>query len=122
MGVNLPPGMESGALPANRLRDLPPGMDGFYADTFERRFPSDDAYEAVRPILGVLCPVREPVARADLAASSVSRSQPFSARSRASKTSWLVGPKVEYPHCLAYRLPTSSPPRRPRCKVATTSE
>ncbi len=61
--------LESGALPTDRLKALPPGMDAFYFDAFERRFPEEDDYEPVRPLLGVLCVKREPMARADLAAA-----------------------------------------------------
>lgn len=60
--------VESGALPLDRLKSLPPGMDGFYLDAFERRFPESGDYAAVRTLLGVLCVEREPLSRAELAA------------------------------------------------------
>ena len=59
--------VESGALPADRLKDLPPEMDAFYLDAFERRFPDGEDYAPVRPLLGVLCAKREPISRAELA-------------------------------------------------------
>jgi len=34
--------LESGALPPDRLKALPPGMDAYYLDAFERRFPGED--------------------------------------------------------------------------------
>ena len=55
--------LESGALPPDRLKALPPGMDAFYIDAFERRFPEAQDYEPTRPLLGVLCAKREPMAR-----------------------------------------------------------
>ena len=60
--------LAGGALEAERLEDLPPGMDGFYLDAFQRRFPSDDAYAPMRPLLGLLGEAREPMDRATLAA------------------------------------------------------
>lgn len=60
--------VESGALPLDRLNDLPPGLDGFYLDAFERRFPASEDYAPVGALLGVLCVEREPLSRADLAA------------------------------------------------------
>ncbi|MGF6408361.1 WD40 repeat domain-containing protein [Paraburkholderia sp. MM5482-R1] len=60
--------VESGALPLDRLDDLPPGMDGFYLDAFERRFPESEDYAPVGALLGVLCVKREPMSRAELAA------------------------------------------------------
>ena len=58
----------SGALDVIHLTDLPPGMDGFYADAFDRRFGVNGAdYVAVRPLLGVLAAAREPLLRTDLA-------------------------------------------------------
>ena len=63
--------LASGQLPlASRadLEALPPGMDGFYSDAFERRFPSGESYAFVRELLGVLCEQREPLARRVLAA------------------------------------------------------
>jgi len=60
--------VESGALPLDRLNDLPPGMDAFYLDTFERRFPESQDYAPDGALLGVLCVEREPMSRAELAA------------------------------------------------------
>jgi WD40 repeat protein len=62
--------LRSGALPIERLRDLPPGMDGFYLDAFERRFPSNADYALIRPLLALLCAQREPLSTAQLAAIS----------------------------------------------------
>jgi hypothetical protein len=56
----------SGSLDVTRLADLPPGMDGFYLDAFERRFRTVE-YETVRPILALLAAAREPLGRSDLA-------------------------------------------------------
>ncbi|TCG04926.1 hypothetical protein BZM27_37515, partial [Paraburkholderia steynii] len=60
--------VESGALPLDRLNDLPPGMDGFYLNAFERRIPESEDYASVGALLGVLCVKREPLSRAELAA------------------------------------------------------
>ncbi len=63
--------LASGALTLkNRhsLDDLPPGMDGFYADTFQRRFPEADDYNSVKPLLALLCAQREPMVYRQLAA------------------------------------------------------
>lgn len=63
--------LETGLLPlASRedLERLPPGLDGFYGDAFERRFPTEESYALVRDILGVLCEAREPIGRRELAA------------------------------------------------------
>ncbi|MFM0223096.1 P-loop domain-containing protein [Paraburkholderia dipogonis] len=60
--------VESGTLPLDRVNDLPPGMDGFYLDAFERRFPEREDYAPVAALLGVLCVQREPLSRAELAA------------------------------------------------------
>ncbi len=59
--------VQSGALPLRRLEDLPPGMDAFYLEAFEHRFPSEGAYAPVRTLLAVLCAKREPMSRAELA-------------------------------------------------------
>lgn len=59
--------VESGALPLDRLDDLPPGMDGFYLEAFQRRFPETDDYAPVGALLGVLCVEREPMSCAELA-------------------------------------------------------
>jgi hypothetical protein len=50
------------------LEALPPGMDGFYRDAFERRFPSEESYGPAGELLGVLCEQRDPLARRELAA------------------------------------------------------
>jgi WD40 repeat protein len=50
------------------LDALPPGMDGFYADTFERRFPEEASYAAVKPLLALLCAQLEPMGYGQLAA------------------------------------------------------
>ena len=60
--------IESGALSLGHLQDLPPGIDGFYLDAFERRFPESDDYAPVGALLGVLCVQREPMSRVELAA------------------------------------------------------
>lgn len=63
--------LASGALTLeNRqtLNALPPGMDGFYADTFRRRFPEAGDYNAVKPLLALLCAQREPMGYGQLAA------------------------------------------------------
>jgi hypothetical protein len=63
--------LASGLLPlASRadLEALPPGMDGFYRDAFERRFPSEESYGPAGELLGVLCEQREPLARRESAA------------------------------------------------------
>ncbi|MFN9426150.1 MAG: DUF4062 domain-containing protein [Cyanobacteriota bacterium] len=63
--------LETGLLPLSGRADLealPPGMDGFYCDAFERRFPSTESYALARRILGVLCEQREPLGRRELAA------------------------------------------------------
>ena len=44
------------------LDRLPPGMDGFYLDAFNRRFSANpERYEEVRDALGVLAAAREPM-------------------------------------------------------------
>lgn len=60
--------LESGALPMGRLTEFPPGMDGFYLDAFERRFPTDADYEVIRSLVAVLCAQREPLSSAQLTA------------------------------------------------------
>jgi WD40 repeat protein len=50
------------------LDDLPPGMDGFYEDTFNRRFPEASDYNPVKPLLALLCAQREPMGYGHLAA------------------------------------------------------
>lgn len=61
-------GVESGALPLDQINDLPPGLDGFYLDAFQRRFPQGEDYAPVGAVLGVLCVQREPLSRVELAA------------------------------------------------------
>jgi hypothetical protein len=63
--------LASGALTfENRhtLDALPPGMDGFYADTFQRRFSEAGDYDAVKPLLALLCAQLEPMGYGQLAA------------------------------------------------------
>jgi WD40 repeat protein len=63
--------LSAGRLPLQRRADLealPPGLEGFYADAFQRRFPTTPAYAPVAAILGVLAEAREPLGRRDLAA------------------------------------------------------
>jgi hypothetical protein len=50
------------------LDALPPGMDGFYEDTFQRRFPEPSDYSPVKPLLALLCAQREPMGYGQLAA------------------------------------------------------
>jgi hypothetical protein len=62
--------LASGALPLSDRRDLealPSGMDDFYLQAFERRFP-DQAYDQVRELLAVHCVQRDPLSRRELAA------------------------------------------------------
>jgi WD40 repeat protein len=61
--------IESGKLPLDRLDALPTGMDAFYLDAFERRFPKSEDYAPVGALLGVLCVQLEPLSQADLAAN-----------------------------------------------------
>lgn len=63
--------LEFGLLPlASRedLNDLPSGLEEFYRNAFERRFPTEESYALARDILGVLCEAREPIGRRELAA------------------------------------------------------
>jgi len=63
--------LASGALTLkNResLDALPPSMDYFYADTFQRRFPEANEYDSVKPLLALLCAQREPLGYGELAA------------------------------------------------------
>ncbi|MFM7674812.1 MAG: WD40 repeat domain-containing protein, partial [Synechococcus sp.] len=63
--------LESGEMPlASRaaLEALPPGLDGFYKDTFQRRFPSPELYTAIEPVLGLLCVQQEPMGYSQLSA------------------------------------------------------
>ncbi|MGF6408869.1 WD40 repeat domain-containing protein [Paraburkholderia sp. MM5482-R1] len=60
--------VERGVLPLDRLKGLPPGLDGFYLDAFQRRFAKEENFQPVGALLGVLCVQREPLSRAELAA------------------------------------------------------
>ena len=63
--------LERGLLPlANRtdLEKLAPGLDRFYIQTFERRFPSASDFSPVQPLLGLLCVQREPLSYSELSA------------------------------------------------------
>ena len=63
--------LASGALPLSDRRDLealPSGMDDFYLQAFERRFPSEQAYEEVRDLLALHSVQRDPLSRRELAA------------------------------------------------------
>ncbi|MDM0054009.1 DUF4062 domain-containing protein [Variovorax sp. J22R115] len=60
--------VENGRIGVGELVALPPGMDSFYLDAFERRFTrSGRDYEGARRVLGVLALAREPVPPALLA-------------------------------------------------------
>ena len=61
----------SGALPLSERGDLealPAGMDDFYLQAFERRFPTDQAYDEVRELLALHSVQRDPLSRRELAA------------------------------------------------------
>jgi hypothetical protein len=63
--------LASGALPLRDRRDLealPSGMDDFYLQAFERRFPSEQAYDQVRDLLALHSVQRDPLSRRELAA------------------------------------------------------
>ena len=63
--------LASGALPLRDRRDLealPSGMDDFYLQAFERRFPTDQAYDEVRELLALHSVQRDPLSRRELAA------------------------------------------------------
>jgi hypothetical protein len=63
--------LASGALPLSDRRDLealPAGMDDFYLQAFEKRFPSDQAYDEVRELLALHSVQRDPLSRRELAA------------------------------------------------------
>jgi WD40 repeat protein len=63
--------LASGALPLSDRRDLealPSGMDDFYLQAFERRFPSEQAYDEVRDLLALHSVQRDPLSRRELAA------------------------------------------------------
>jgi len=60
--------LEGGRLTLAQAGALPPGMDGFYRDAFERRFDKAGRdFEAYRTLLGLLCVLREPVTAESLA-------------------------------------------------------
>jgi WD40 repeat protein len=63
--------LASEALPLRDRADLealPAGMDDFYLQAFERRFPSEQIYDQVRELLAVHCVQRDPLSRRELAA------------------------------------------------------
>ena len=63
--------LESEKLPlASRadLEALPPGLDAFYSETFQRRFPSHELYTPIKLLLGLLCVQQEPLGYAELGA------------------------------------------------------
>jgi WD40 repeat protein len=63
--------LEFGALPLRDRHDLdalPSGMDAFYLQAFERRFPTEATYAEVRDLLAVHCVQRDPLSRRELAA------------------------------------------------------
>jgi hypothetical protein len=54
--------LANGNLAPVEFAELPPGMDGFYRDAFERRFErTGRPYEPVRDLLGLLAAAREPL-------------------------------------------------------------
>jgi WD40 repeat protein len=63
--------LASEALPLRDRADLealPAGMDDFYLQAFERRFPSEQAYDRVRELLALHSVQRDPLSRRELAA------------------------------------------------------
>ena len=63
--------LASEALPLRDRADLealPAGMDDFYLQAFERRFPTEQAYDEVRELLALHCVQRDPLSRRELAA------------------------------------------------------
>ena len=63
--------LASEALPLRDRADLealPAGMDDFYLQAFERRFPSEQVYDQVRELLALQCVQRDPLSRRELAA------------------------------------------------------
>lgn len=69
----------NGALPIRSrqsLDELPPGMDGFYRQTFERRYAEETSYAEVKPILGLVCAQLEPLTYHAIAA--ILKSSPLS--------------------------------------------
>jgi hypothetical protein len=60
--------LASGERLLEELDSLPPGMEAFYLDSFERRFGTDPvSYSGTRELLSVMCAAREPLSRAELA-------------------------------------------------------
>ncbi|MEP6879400.1 MAG: WD40 repeat domain-containing protein, partial [Nitrosospira sp.] len=60
--------LENGTIGAHDLIHLPPGMDSFYLDAFERRFArAGKDYTSVREVLGILAIAREPLPLATIA-------------------------------------------------------
>jgi WD40 repeat protein len=60
--------LENGHIDLAALEALPPGMDSFYHDAFDRRFArAGRPYDAARSVLGVLAVAREPLSAATLA-------------------------------------------------------
>ncbi|MBK6973769.1 MAG: hypothetical protein IPH26_12765 [Sterolibacteriaceae bacterium] len=60
--------LENGNISPDDLAGLPPGMDGFYLDAFERRFArAGRNYDEARDLLGVLALAKEPLPLATLA-------------------------------------------------------
>ncbi len=58
----------NGVITPAEMLNLPPGMDGFYLDSFERRFGAGGRnYEPARALLAVMAAAREPLAPHDLA-------------------------------------------------------
>ena len=63
--------LASEALPLRDRADLealPAGMDDFYLQAFERRFPTDQSYDQVRELLALHSVQRDPLSRRELAA------------------------------------------------------
>jgi WD40 repeat protein len=60
--------LASRTLSFEELSRLPPGMDAFYLDSFERRFGAGaERYGEASDLMGVMCASREPLSRAELA-------------------------------------------------------
>jgi len=62
--------LASGLLPITERADLealPSDLGEFYRDAFQRRFPTDNTYQTVGPILAVLAEAQEPLSKRDLA-------------------------------------------------------
>ncbi len=87
--------LENGRIGVAELAALPPGMDSFYLDAFERRFArAGRDYEGSRRVLGVLAVAREPLPAATVATvlgvgepevKAVHKALPDFLRSRAGK-------------------------------------